>query len=177
MHFLIGALPEVQNLFWNHFSHKVIYNYYSKFYLGAFQPIFNKVKKRISHCISNLARKGLRGFFPARKLIFFCRMSCIYLLNSHGGPQSFDFDITYLYPIIVTPCIKPLETLKTLPLPVLLSHYMSSACKPFKNRPLGIYILPRTVKRQSYLFFFNTDIIKKWVKLLNFFSSFLLFAQ
>ena len=30
-------------------------------------------------------------------------MACIYLLNSHGGPQSFDFDITYLNPIIVPP--------------------------------------------------------------------------
>ena len=30
-------------------------------------------------------------------------MACIYLLNSCGGTQSFDFDITYFYPIIVTP--------------------------------------------------------------------------
>ena len=30
-------------------------------------------------------------------------MACIYLLNSRGGTQSFDFDITYFYPIIVTP--------------------------------------------------------------------------
>ena len=25
-------------------------------------------------------------------------MACIYQLNSRGGPQSFDFDITYLIP-------------------------------------------------------------------------------
>ena len=30
-------------------------------------------------------------------------MACIYLLNSRGGPQSFDFDITDFYQIIVTP--------------------------------------------------------------------------
>ena len=30
-------------------------------------------------------------------------MACIYLLNSRGGTRSFDFDITYFYPIIVTP--------------------------------------------------------------------------
>ena len=30
-------------------------------------------------------------------------MACIYLLNSCGGCQSFDFDITYFYPNIVTP--------------------------------------------------------------------------
>ena len=30
-------------------------------------------------------------------------MACIYLLNSCGVPQSFDFDITYLYPYIVNP--------------------------------------------------------------------------
>ena len=30
-------------------------------------------------------------------------MACIYLLNSRGGTRSFDIDITYFYPIIVTP--------------------------------------------------------------------------
>ena len=40
-------------------------------------------------------------------------MACIYLLNSRGGPQSFDFDITYLYPIIVTPYV--LATFKVYP--------------------------------------------------------------
>ena len=30
-------------------------------------------------------------------------MPCINLLNSCGGTRSFDFDITYFYPIIVTP--------------------------------------------------------------------------
>ena len=30
-------------------------------------------------------------------------MPCINLLNSRGGTQSFDFDITYFYSIIVTP--------------------------------------------------------------------------
>ena len=33
-------------------------------------------------------------------------MACIYLLNSRGGTRSFDFDITYFYPIIVTPYYK-----------------------------------------------------------------------
>ena len=44
-------------------------------------------------------------FFQARKLIF-CQMACIYLLNSRGGPQTFDLDITYFisnnsYPLML----------------------------------------------------------------------------
>ena len=70
--------------------------------IGAFQPIFNKVKIGFPIVFSNLARKGSRDFCHARKLIF-GQMACIYLLNSCGGPRSFDFDIQYLYPIIVTP--------------------------------------------------------------------------
>ena len=65
--------------------------------------IFNKVKKGISHCIFNSCAEGFKGFFKARKLIFFGQMACIYILNCRGDPQSFDFDITFLYPIIVTP--------------------------------------------------------------------------
>jgi hypothetical protein len=30
-------------------------------------------------------------------------MAFIYQVNSRGGTRSFDFDITYFYPIIVTP--------------------------------------------------------------------------
>ena len=33
-------------------------------------------------------------------------MACIYILNSRGGIWSFNFDITYFYPIIVTPYYK-----------------------------------------------------------------------
>ena len=69
MRFPIGALPEVQNWFWKHFSHKVLYNYYSKKKIGAFWPIFNKVKKLYPIVFSNLAGKGSRGFIQARKLI------------------------------------------------------------------------------------------------------------
>ena len=32
-------------------------------------------------------------------------MAYIYLLNSRGGTRSFDFGITYFYPIIVTPTL------------------------------------------------------------------------
>ena len=33
-------------------------------------------------------------------------MPCIYLLHSRGGPRSSDFDITFFYPIIVTPYLE-----------------------------------------------------------------------
>ena len=56
-----------------------------------------------------ILRKGSRIFFQARKLIF-CQMACIYLLNSCGGPQSFDFDITYFsnysYPLLVNEIVR-----------------------------------------------------------------------
>ena len=61
--FPVGALPKVQNWIWKHFSHKVLYNYYSKKNCGAFRPLFNKVKKWISHCIFKSCAEGLRFFF------------------------------------------------------------------------------------------------------------------
>ena len=70
--FPVGALPEVQNWIWKHFSHKVLYNYNSKFlFFGAFLPIFNKVKKWISHCIFKSCAEGFKGFFFKLGSIFF----------------------------------------------------------------------------------------------------------
>ena len=57
-------------------------------------------------CFQILRGKGSRDFFQARKLFFFCQMACNYLLDSHGSTRSVDFDITYLYPIIVTPYLR-----------------------------------------------------------------------
>ena len=71
-------------------------------FLEAFWPIFNKVKKWISHCIFKFCAEGIVSFFQARKLIF-CQMACINLLslNSRGGPQSLDVVITtYSYPLL-----------------------------------------------------------------------------
>ena len=91
-HALSGwALPEVKNWIWKHFSHKVLYNYYSKYFFGAIWFIFNKVKKGISHCSFKSCAEGFRDFVQARKL-FFAKWL---VLNRRGGPQSFDFDITY----------------------------------------------------------------------------------
>ena len=36
MHFMVRALPEVQNHFRKQFSHKALYNYYTKKKLGVF---------------------------------------------------------------------------------------------------------------------------------------------
>ena len=52
-----------------------------------------------------ILRGRVQGFFFKLGSFFFCQMSCIYLLNSRGGPQSFDFDITYFisnysYPLV-----------------------------------------------------------------------------
>ena len=54
-----------------------------------------------------ILRKRVQVFFlQARKLFFFLEMAFINLLNSRGGPQSFDFDITYFisnqsYPLLI----------------------------------------------------------------------------
>ena len=58
--------------------------------LERFGLYLTRSKNGLSIVFSNLARKGSRVFFQARKL-FFCPMACIYLLNSRGGPRSFDF--------------------------------------------------------------------------------------
>ena len=102
MRFPVGALPEVQNWIWTHFSHKVLCNYY--FFLnGAFWSIFNKVKKWISHCIFKSCAEWFKGFFQARNF-FFCQKACIYQSNSHGGSQSFDLTShilsNYSYPLL-----------------------------------------------------------------------------
>ena len=60
---------------------------------GAIRCIFNKVKNGFPIVFSNLALKG-SGFFFKLESKFYCQMACIYLLNSHGGPQSLDFVIT-----------------------------------------------------------------------------------
>ena len=41
-HFLDGVLPEVQNHFRKQFSHKVLYKYCYKLFLGAFRSVLKK---------------------------------------------------------------------------------------------------------------------------------------
>ena len=55
---------------WKHFSHKVLDNYNSKFFVERLGLYFTKSKNGFPIVFSNLARKGSRGFFQARKLIF-----------------------------------------------------------------------------------------------------------
>ena len=112
------------------FSHKVLYNYYSNFFYG-FRPIFNQVKKWISHCIFESCAEGFGFFFSSEEANFFCQMACIYLLNSRGGPQSFDFDIThfisnYSYPLVVVLIVAA---------PAFLSA-RSSACSEIQHSSL-----------------------------------------
>ena len=70
--FLVRALPEVQNQIQKQFSHKVFYNYITKQFFLVFRSIFEKV-------FSNLAQKGSRVFFQARKQI--CWPNGFYLPN------------------------------------------------------------------------------------------------
>ena len=39
MHFQVGALPVVENQFLKHFSDKLLHNYCSKFFWGAFRSV------------------------------------------------------------------------------------------------------------------------------------------
>ena len=55
--------------------------------IGAFLPIFNKVNKGFPIVFLNLARKGSRGFFQARKLIFFARWLVFTFLTAVWVPN------------------------------------------------------------------------------------------
>ena len=68
MRFPVGALPEIQNWIWKHFSYKVQYNYYSK-KMERF-GIYLKSKNGFRIVFSNLARKG-SGFFSLLGSLFF----------------------------------------------------------------------------------------------------------
>ena len=62
MCFLVGALPEIQNWIWKHFSHKVLYNYYSKKNLEGFGSYLRKSKKDFPLHFQIL-RKKVQGIF------------------------------------------------------------------------------------------------------------------
>ena len=95
--FLVGALCEVKNRIWKHFSHKVLYNYYSTFFCVSDYTFLSQ--KMDFPLYFQILRRRVWVFFQARKLIF-CQMACIYLLNSRDDPQSLDFVITtYSYPL------------------------------------------------------------------------------
>ena len=99
--FPVGALPKVQNWI-GHLSKKILYDYNSEVFLERFGLYLTKSKKWISHCIFKSCTARLRVFFKARKLILFHKISCIFLLISHGGPQSLDFVITtYSYSLVL----------------------------------------------------------------------------
>ena len=63
MHFPIGALPEVQNLFWNLFSHKVLYNYYSNFCLFEFFDLYLIKSKNGFPIVFQILRGRVQGVF------------------------------------------------------------------------------------------------------------------
>ena len=62
MHFLVGALTEVQNHFRKQFSHKVIYNNCSKFFV-AFWSVFKKVKNGFPIVLSKTDMSDVQGYF------------------------------------------------------------------------------------------------------------------
>ena len=53
--FPVGALCKVQNQILKHFSHKVLYNFYSKFFLEQFGLYLTKSKNGLLIVFSNLA--------------------------------------------------------------------------------------------------------------------------
>ena len=100
MRFSFGALSEVQNWIWKHFSHKVLYNYCSKIFLEIFGSYLRKSKMDFPLHFQILRERVWDFFLQARKLFFFAKWL---VLNNCEGPQGFDFDMTFLFPIIVTP--------------------------------------------------------------------------
>ena len=64
--FLVWSLPGVQNCFWKQFLHKVLYNYYSEGFCGAFCLKKWRFKNWISHCI-------LKMWFDHDKVTFLAK--------------------------------------------------------------------------------------------------------
>ena len=93
--FLIGALPKVQNYSESIFLIQEYKTTILNLVLECFCPNFYKSKNGFPIACSNLAQKGYVFFLLQPRKLIFCQMACIYLLNSRGGPKSFDFDITF----------------------------------------------------------------------------------
>ena len=127
--FLVGALPEVQNWIWKHFSHKVLYYYNSKKNQSILANDKQSQKKDFLLYFQILRSRDQGFFFLARKL-FFPQMACIDLLNNRGGHRSLYFVITtYSYPLLITIHVSRRATNNT-------------------------FILPSGCKRKSLIFFY-----------------------
>ena len=87
MRFPPGALPEVQNWIWKHFSHKVLYTYYSKKKLECFGSYLTKWKNGFPIASINLARKCSGFFFKARNLIFFAKWRVLPTKHPWSSPK------------------------------------------------------------------------------------------
>ena len=103
------ACPKVQNWFWKHCF---------------------TVKKWIFHCFFQSCVEGFRVFFQARKRGV--------LLNSCGGPQSFDFDIAYFisnycYPLLMPTTINCSTPILAAAHSPILHHHWCPCCSALTN--------------------------------------------
>ena len=69
------------------FSYKVVYNYYSKFFFGAFRLNLTKSKNLFPIVFSNLAGKGSGNFFQTRKRIFLPNGLYLPIKQPWGSPK------------------------------------------------------------------------------------------
>ena len=81
--FPVGALPNESIFLIKYYIITVIKKN------GAFWPIFNKVKKWISHCIFKSFAEGVKGFFSSQGANFFAKLLCLYLPTKQpwGSPM------------------------------------------------------------------------------------------
>ena len=78
------------------FSSSSTYNC-SKYFWSNLVSV-SKSKIFNSQCIFKSYAEGFNDFFSCYEAVSFCKMACIYLLSSRGGPQCFDFHITCFIP-------------------------------------------------------------------------------
>ena len=103
--FLVWALPVVWNHFWKQIFNKVLYNYRSKFFFGAFRSVFKKSQKMnfplyfekviwvgwdIFFCRNVLLKKPNTSEYAQVLVVTWVKLDSVNaLLSSHLGPCVF----------------------------------------------------------------------------------------
>ena len=97
MHFMVRALPEVQNHFRKQFSHKALYIYYSYFFVSVSVRIERSKKIWFPIVFPKMDLADVRGYFHIYALKL-GKTVYIATLKSLRGAYRVVCTVTYLYP-------------------------------------------------------------------------------
>ena len=122
MRFLVGALPEVQNHFRKQFSHKVLYNYSSKFFLWSVSvSILKSQKNGFPIVFSNLQLTRGDSFIRDRPL-YIQSFSNTISTKATGSKLNSLLKILHYHP-----------TLKVMPVRDIIRRKNKLKCKHYSN--------------------------------------------